>query len=254
GEKETMSGEAASRAYLDLPGRQEDLVRELRTAEKPLVVIVMSGRPLTIARLVEHADAVVQAWFLGSQSGNALADVVFGDVNPSGKLPVTFPRTVGQVPIYYNHKSTGRPPVDTLKYTSKYIDVPTSPLFPFGFGLSYTTFAYSRLRLSDSSMASGENLRVMVDVQNTGKRDGEEVVQLYIRDDVASVTRPVKELKGFRRVALKAGEKQTVEFVLTRDALSFYNLEMNRVVEPGWFTVMVGGNSVDVLQTKFRVE
>lgn len=254
GEKETMSGEAASRAYLDLPGRQEDLVRELRTAEKPLVVIVMSGRPLTIARLVENADAVVQAWFLGSQSGNALADVMFGDANPSGKLPVTFPRTVGQVPIYYNHKSTGRPPVDTLKYTSKYIDVPTSPLFPFGFGLSYTTFAYSRLLLSDSSMSSGENLRVMVDVQNTGKRDGEEVVQLYIRDDVSSVTRPVKELKGFRRVALKAGEKTTVEFVLTPDDLAFYNLMMKHVIEPGWFTVMVGGNSAEVLLTKFRVE
>ncbi len=253
GERETMSGEAASRAYLDLPGRQEELVRKLRTTGKPLVVVVMSGRPLTLAWLDEHADALVEAWFLGSQSGNAIADVLFGDVSPSGKLPVTFPRTLGQVPIYYNHKSTGRPPVDTLKYTSKYIDAPTAPLFPFGFGLSYTTFVYSHLRLSDSSMSPKQTLRVMVDVENAGTRDGDEIVQLYIRDEVASVTRPVKELKGFRRVALKAGEKKTVEFTLTPDDLAFYNLEMKWVVEPGWFTVMVGGNSAETIQARFEL-
>lgn len=254
GEKETMSGEAASRAFIDLPGRQEELVRALHKTGRPLVVVLMNGRPLTITWLAENVDAIVEAWFLGSQSGNAIADVLFGDVNPSGKLPVTFPRTLGQVPIYYNHKSTGRPPVDTLKYTSKYIDVPTTPLFPFGFGLSYTTFEYSRLRLSSSSITATQEVRVMVDVKNTGRRDGDEVVQLYICDEVGSVTRPVKELKGFRRVSLRAGEEKTVEFVLKPEDLSFYNIEMKKVVEPGWFTVMVGGNSVEVVQARLRVE
>jgi len=253
GEKETMSGEAASRAFIDLPGRQEDLLKALLAAGKPLVVVVMSGRPLALSWLADHADALVQAWFLGSQSGHALADVVFGDVNPSGKLPVTFPRTLGQVPLYYNHKNTGRPPVDSLKYTSKYIDAPTTPLFPFGFGLSYTTFAYSNLRLSTSSIPPRQVVVVKIDVANTGKRDGEEVAQLYIRDEVAGVTRPVKELKGFRRVALRAGEKKTVEFTVTPDDLAFYGLDMKRMVEPGWFTVMVGGSSASLLATRFEV-
>ncbi len=253
GERETMSGEAASRAYLDLPGRQEELVRKLAGTGRRLIVVVMSGRPLTLASVAEQCDALLQAWFLGSQSGNAIADIVFGDANPSGKLPVTFPRTLGQVPIYYNHKSTGRPPVDTLKYTSKYIDAPTTPLFPFGFGLSYTTFVYKNLRLSDSTISMEQPVRVMVDVENVGERDGEEVVQMYVQDEVASVTRPVKELKGFRRVALRAAEKKTAEFILTPDDLSFYDLNMKRVIEPGWFTVMVGGSSEAFLETRFEV-
>ena len=253
GEKETMSGEAASRASIDLPGRQEALVRALHALGKPLVVVLMNGRPLTISWIAQHVAAVVEAWFLGSQSGNAIADVLFGDVNPSGKLPVTFARRVGQVPIYYNHKNTGRPPVDSLKYTSKYLDVSSSPLFPFGYGLSYTTFAYSNLRLSQRTVPMGEALRVTVDVMNSGKRDGEEIVQLYMRDEVASVTRPVKELKGFRRVALKAGEKKFVEFLLTPNDLSFYDGSMKRVIEPGWFTVMVGGSSEALLETRFEV-
>jgi len=253
GEKETMSGEAASRASIDLPGRQEALVRALHALGKPLVVVLMNGRPLTISWIAQHVAAVVEAWFLGSQSGNAIADVLFGDVNPSGKLPVTFARRVGQVPIYYNHKNTGRPPVDSLKYTSKYLDVSSSPLFPFGYGLSYTTFAYSNLRLSQRTVPMGEALCVTVDVMNSGKRDGEEIVQLYMRDEVASVTRPVKELKGFRRVALKAGEKKSVEFLLTPNDLSFYDGSMKRVIEPGWFTVMVGGSSEALLETRFEV-
>ena len=253
GEKETMSGEAASRASIDLPGRQEALVRALHALGKPLVVVLMNGRPLTISWIAQHVAAVVEAWFLGSQSSNAIADVLFGDVNPSGKLPVTFARRVGQVPIYYNHKNTGRPPVDSLKYTSKYLDVSSSPLFPFGYGLSYTTFAYSNLRLSQRTVPMGEALCVTVDVMNSGKRDGEEIVQLYMRDEVASVTRPVKELKGFRRVALKAGEKKSVEFLLTPNDLSFYDGSMKRVIEPGWFTVMVGGSSEALLETRFEV-
>jgi beta-glucosidase len=188
----------------------------------------------------------------GTQSGNAIADVLFGDVNPGGKLPVTFPRTVGQVPIYYNHLNTGRPPEAENRYTSKYQDVPWTPLFPFGYGLSYTQFKLSNLQLS-APRIQVEKLRVTVDVENVGPRAGEEVVQLYIRDPVASLARPVKELKDFKRVTLQAGEKRTVEFTLTRDQLAFWNREMRFVVEPGEFRVMVGTNSQDVLEAKFEV-
>ena len=188
----------------------------------------------------------------GTQSGNAIADVLFGDVNPGGKLPVTFPRTVGQVPIYYNHLNTGRPPEAENRYTSKYQDVPWTPLFPFGYGLSYTQFKLSNLQLS-APRIQVEKLRVTVDVENVGPRTGEEVVQLYIRDPVASLARPVKELKDFKRVTLQAGEKRTVEFTLTRDQLAFWNREMRFVVEPGEFRVMVGTNSQDVLEAKFEV-
>jgi beta-glucosidase len=182
-----------------------------------------------------------------------VADVLFGDVNPGGKLPVTFPRNVGQVPIPYNHMNTGRPPEAANRYTSKYFDVPWTPLFPFGYGLSYTTFKISNLQLSAPRMPANGNLTVTVDVENTGQRSGDEVVQLYIRDPVASMSRPVKELKGFQRITLQAGEKKRVGFVLDREHLGFWNREMRYVVEPGEFRVMVGSNSADVIEAKFEV-
>ncbi len=254
GEGAHMSGEAASRSNLDLPGIQNELLKAIHQTGKPIVLVLMNGRPLTIAWAAENVNAIVESWFLGIQSGNAIADVLFGDVNPSGKLPASFPRSVGQIPLYYNHKATGRPFVDSSKYTSKFLDVPNTPLYPFGFGLSYTQFTYSNIRTSSRTIAKNQEIRITVDVENSGKRTGDEVVQLYIQDEVASVTRPVRELKGFKRISLKPGEKQSVEFVVTPEHLSFYNLEMKKVVEPGAFNVFVGGNSVDVLETKFVVE
>lgn len=253
GERANMSGEAASRSNLDLPGKQKELVKAIHATGTPIVLVLLNGRPLTLSWEAEHVAAIVEAWFPGTASGKAIADVLFGDVNPSGKLAVSFPRTVGQIPIYYNHKNTGRPMADNDEFTSKYLDVPNTPLYPFGFGLSYTTYAYSNLKLSSSSVPMGAEVNVSVDVMNTGGRDGEEIVQLYIQDEVASVTRPVKELKGFQRVALKTGERKTVEFIVKPEHLEFYNREMKRVVEPGWFKVMVGGNSVDVLQARFEM-
>jgi beta-glucosidase len=205
----------------------------------------MNGRPLTINWIAENTPAILETWFGGTQAGNAIADVIFGDVNPGGKLPVTFPRTVGQEPLYYNHKSTGRPPDAKNKYSSKYLDVPWTPLFPFGYGLSYTQFQLSNLRLSQRSIRPDGRVTVSVEVTNTGKRTGDEVVQLYTRDVAASVTRPVRELKGFQRITLRPGEKRMVEFTLTPALLGFYNREMRFVVEPGEFKVMVGTSSAD---------
>jgi beta-glucosidase len=253
GERANMSGEAASRSNLDLPGKQKELVKAIHATGTPVVLVLMNGRPLTLSWEAEHVAAIVEAWFPGTASGKAIADVLFGDANPSGKLAVTFPRTVGQVPLYYNHKNTGRPMANEYEFTSKYLDVLNTPLYPFGFGLSYTTYSYSNLRLSSSSVPMGTDVNVSVEVMNTGGRDGEEIVQLYIQDEVASVTRPVKELKGFQRVALKTGEKKAVEFIVKPEHLEFYNREMKRVVEPGWFKVMVGGNSVEVLQARFEM-
>lgn len=253
GESQRQSGEAASRTNLDLPGRQKELLQALHKTGKPIVLVVMNGRPLTLQWEAEHIPAIVEAWHLGVEAGNAVADVLFGDYNPSGKLPVTFPRSVGQIPIYYNHKSTGRPLVEHDKYTSRYLDSPNTPLFPFGYGLSYTTFAYRNVNVSPKTISGNQSIVVTVEVENTGKRSGEEVVQLYLRDDVATVTRPVKELKRFKKISLNAGEKKSVEFNLTPDDLSFYNLEMKKVVEPGTFTLFVGGNSVDCLETTFEV-
>lgn len=253
GESQRLSGEAASRTNIDLPGRQQELLRELQKTGKPIILVVMSGRPLTMQWEAENIPAIIESWHLGVETGNALADVLFGDYNPSGKLPVTFPRSVGQIPIYYNSKSTGRPFSVTDKYTTRYLDSPNSPLFPFGYGLSYTTFTYSGLKVSSSSIKKNEPIVVSVDVENSGKRTGEEVVQLYLRDDFASVTRPVKELKGFKKISLNPGEKKKVEFTISPDAMSFYNLAMKKVVEPGTFTVYVGGNSVDCKEVKFEV-
>jgi beta-glucosidase len=253
GEAAGMSGEAASRTSLDLPGRQLDLIKAVQATGKPVVIVLMNGRPLAIDWVAGNVPAILETWFAGTQGGSAIADVLFGDLNPGGKLPVTFPRNVGQVPIYYNHKNTGRPPDAKNKYTSKYLDAPWTPLFPFGYGLSYTQFRLSNLRLSAERIAPVGSLTVSVEVENTGKRAGDEVVQLYIRDLAASVTRPVKELKGFQRITLRGGEKRRVEFTLTPEHLGFWNRENRFVVEPGMFKVMVGNNSVDLLEAGFEV-
>jgi beta-glucosidase len=252
GEAGDMSGEAASRADLDLPGVQERLLEAVQASGTPVVLVVNSGRPLTIAWAAEHVPAIVESWFLGVETGPALAAVLFGDVSPSGKLPVTFPRAVGQIPLYYNHKNTGRP-TGPDKYTSKYIDLPVTPLFPFGHGLSYTSFSYSDLKLSAPRIAPTGTLRVSVTVTNTGSRESAEVVQLYVHDEVASVTRPVRALAGFRRVSLKPGEARTVELPLTARELGLYNKDMKFVVEPGKFRVFVGGSSVGGLEGEFEV-
>ena len=253
GEIHDMVGEAASRATLDLPGRQMELVQAIHATGKPTVVVLVNGRPLSVRWIVNNVPAIFESWMGGTQSGNAIADILFGEVNPGGKLPVTVPRAVGQVPIYYNHMNTGRPPEAQNRYTSKYYDLPWTPLFPFGYGLSYTRFKISNLQLSAPRIGAGGKLTVTVEVENTGRRAGDEVVQLYIRDLVATMTRPVKELKGFQRVSLQPGEKRRVEFVLGSEHLGFWNREMRYVVEPGEFSVMVGANSVDVLEAKFNV-
>jgi len=260
GEREDMSAEAASRASIELPGSQLGLVRtvvraaRLSTggAAKPIVAVLMNGRPLAIPELASEVPAIVESWFLGSQHGSALADVLFGDYNPGGKLPATFPRATGQIPIYYNHRNTGRPAVAAEKYTSKYLDLPWTPLFPFGYGLSYTTFEYSNLRLSLQKMGAGDSLDVVVDLRNTGDRSGDEVVQVYVRDDVASVAEPVRALKAFRRVTLGPGEMRTMPFKLGPDSFALYDKQMRRVVEPGTFTVYVGTDSNALLSARFE--
>lgn len=253
GESAEMSGEASARSSLDLPGKQLDLIKAIAATGKPYAVVLMNGRPLTIGWLAENTPAILETWFAGTQGGNAIADVLFGDVNPGGKLPATFPRAVGQVPLYYNHKNTGRPPDAANKYSSKYLDAPWTPLYPFGYGLSYTQFKLSDLRLSESRIKPNGKLTVSVEIENTGKRDGDEVVQLYLRDVAASVTRPVRELKGFERVYLRAGEKRRVEFMLTPEHLGFYNREMKMVIEPGMFKVFVGNSSEGGIEASFEV-
>ena len=253
GESRDMSGEACNRSTLDLPGKQEDLAKELYKTGKPIVVVLMNGRPLSINWLNENVHAILEAWFPGITAGDAIAKVLFGDYNPSGKLPVTFPRTVGQVPIYYNHKNTGRPGDLKDHYTSKYIDLPMTPLYPFGFGLSYTTFKLDDFKLSSNKMSKEDSLILSVTIKNTGNYDGEEVVQLYIQDLVGSVTRPVKELKGFKKIMLKRGEEKTVQFSIHEKDLRFTAADMKFKSEPGMFKVFVGTNSVDVLESQFEL-
>jgi beta-glucosidase len=248
GEHGFQSGEARSRTQLGLPGLQLDLLKEVYKVNKNVVLILMNGRPLTITWEAENIPAILETWQLGTQTGNAIADVVFGEYNPGGKLPMTFPRSVGQVPIYYNHYSTGRPDLEPNVFWSHYSDEKNEPLFPFGYGLSYTTFDYSDLEIDTSD---GENIKVSVTVTNTGKRYGEEVVQLYIHDKVASVTRPVKELKGFEKISLTPNNSKKVIFTLTNKELGFYNNDYEFVVEPGEFDVMVGTNSQEGLQGSF---
>ncbi len=252
GETAEMSGEAASRTSLDLPGRQLELVRAIHEGGKPYVIVLMNGRPLTINWINENSPAILETWFAGTEAGNAIADVLFGDVNPSGKLPVTFPRSVGQSPMYYNHKLTGRPPTSG-KYTSKYLDTPVAPLYPFGYGLSYTQFSLSNLKIDKSNINANDTLRVTVDIENTGNHAGTEIVQLYLRDMVASVTRPIKELKAFERVTLEPGAKRTLTFNLGREQLGFLNQEMRFIVEPGEFKITVGNSSASGLEAGFNV-
>jgi beta-glucosidase len=254
GEDRDMSAEARNRASLDLPGVQLGLVQAVHATGTPVVAVLLNGRPLSIPWLAENVPAILEAWYPGVEAGPAIADVLFGDYNPSGKLPVSMPRDVGQVPIYYNHKNTGRPPSETERYTSKYIDVHWTPLYPFGHGLSYTTFRYGEPRLSRTTMARTDSLTVEVAVTNTGQRAGEDVVQLYIRDDVASVTRPVMELRGFEKILLEPGQTRTVTFTVGPDDLALYDLAMERGVEPGRFTVFVGGSSAETRQAGFVVE
>ena len=256
GESSEMSGEAASRTSLELPGTQQELLEELRKLGKPIVLVLMNGRPLSVGWADENVHAILETWFAGTEGGHAIADVLFGDYNPSGKLPVTFPRNVGQVPIYYNMKNTGRPyRLDDAeqKYRSRYLDTPNTPLYPFGYGLSYTEFAYSDMTLDRKEMGAGDTITVTVRVSNAGEVDGEEVVQLYIRDLVGSVTRPVRELKGFEKISLKKGESRQVEFALTPSDLAFHRQDMSYGAEAGEFRVFAGGNSADLLEASFRL-
>ncbi|HSP89113.1 MAG TPA: glycoside hydrolase family 3 N-terminal domain-containing protein [Ignavibacteriaceae bacterium] len=253
GENREMSGEAASKTDLNLSGVQEELIKKIYQTGKPVVAILMNGRPLTINWVAENIPAIIEAWFLGDQTGNAIAEVLFGDYNPSGKLPITFPRSTGQIPIYHYQKSTGRPIIEKEKYTSKYLDSPNTPLFPFGYGLSYTTFNYKNIKVDKNQINKNEVVTVSVEVTNTGKVSGEEVIQLYIQDEVASVTRPVKELKGFQKIKLNAGETKTISFKIIPDMLSFLDKDMKPVIETGKFNIMIGGNSVDLVSTSFEV-
>jgi beta-glucosidase len=247
GESAEMSGESSSRTNLSIPQAQKDLLQELLKTGKPVVLVLFTGRPLVLVQENQTVPAILNAWFAGSEAGDAIADVLFGDENPSGKLTATFPRSVGQVPIYYSQKNTGRPLLNEEgkfeKFKSNYIDERNEPLFPFGFGLSYTTFDYSNLKTSSEKMNFEEKIRVYVDITNIGDFDGQEVVQLYIRDLVGSVTRPVKELKGFQKIFLKKGEKKTVTFEISLEELKFYNSELKYLAEPGKFQVFIGTDS-----------
>ena len=253
GETYDMSGEAASRTTLDLPGRQQALAQAVQSTGTPTAAVLLNGRPLAASALHETVPAILEAWYPGIEAGPAIADVLFGAVNPSGKLPVTVPRNVGQVPIFYNHKSTGRPPVEGRDYTSRYLNTPFTPLYPFGHGLSYTTFAYSAPTLSADTITINDTLTVQVDVTNTGDRAGTEVVQLYMQDPVASVTQPVQKLRDFARIELAPGETRTVTFDLTMDDLAFFGPDLTRIVEPGRFHVHTGTSSAAVQTATFRL-
>jgi beta-glucosidase len=254
GEHEWMSGEAASRSMIRLPGVQQELIEALLQTNRPLVVVLMNGRPLAISWVAENAPAILETWFGGTQAGHAIADVLFGDYNPSGKLPVTFPRNEGQIPIFLAMKNTGRPMQEQNKYTSKYLDVPNTPLYPFGHGLSYTTFSYSPVKADRTECKLGDPVSISVTVTNTGVRPGEETVQLYVRDLVGSVTRPVKELKGFQKIQLKEGEAKTVTFTLKEEDLKFYTADMTFKAEPGEFEVFIGGSSDTNNSVKIRLK
>lgn len=249
GEDRDMSGEAQSRSDITIPGVQEDLAEKIFTLGKPVVVLLNAGRPLVFDKIAEKADAILLTWFLGSEAGNAIADVIFGDYNPSAKLTATFPRTVGQVPIYYNHFNTGRPSPDdgpSRNFRTGYTDLPQTPAYPFGYGLSYTSFDYDEPKISSHVMSGDEQVTFSFTLKNSGDREGEEVVQLYIRDRFASLIRPVKELKDFAKVSLRPGESKTISFSINRSKLSFYSEELNFVAEPGMFDIMIGASSADI--------
>ncbi len=256
GESSEMSGESSSRTDLNIPDSQRKLLEALLKTGKPVVLVLFAGRPLTLTWEDEHVPAILNVWFGGTETGKAVADVLFGDVNPSGKLPATFPKNVGQLPIYYSQKNTGRPLGEGQwfqKFRSNYLDVANDPLYPFGYGLSYSKFDYGKLQLDKDKFAKGEEIRVSVELSNSGNFDGEEVVQLYVRDMVGSVTRPIKELKNFQKVFLKKGEKKKIEFVIKEEDLRFYNQNLEFVSEPGVFKVFVGGNVRDVQEADFEL-
>jgi len=255
GESFGMSGEAASRSEIGIPSAQEDLLKALKATGKPMVIILMNGRPLTLKWENENADAMLETWFAGTEAGNAIADVLFGEYNPSAKITATFPQDVGQIPLYYSHKNTGRPYQGDFidRYKSRYLDISNDPLYPFGFGLSYTTFTYSDVKLSSKTIKSGQLLQVSTTITNTGKYDGTEIVQLYTRQMVGSVTRPVEELKNFKKIFLKAGESQVVNFTINSADLRFYDINMKYTYEPGDFKVFVGTNSRDVKEADFKL-
>ncbi|MBL7708611.1 MAG: glycoside hydrolase family 3 C-terminal domain-containing protein [Chitinophagaceae bacterium] len=255
GEARDMSGEAKSRSSIQLPGVQEELIKAVMATGKPVVVMISAGRPLIFNWTADHVPAIVYTWWLGTEAGNAMADVLFGDYNPSGKLPMSFPRTEGQIPIYYNYYNTGRPATSDSDrfYRSAYIDLSIHPKYPFGFGLGYSKFEYSEIRLSKKQFKPGEKMDAIVTVRNTGEYDGEEVVQLYIRDITGSVVRPVKELKGFQKILLKKGEAKEIRFTIGADDLRFYNDKLQYIYEPGEFTLFIGGSSADVKEAAFKL-
>ena len=269
GEESILSGEAHCRADIDLPGNQEQLIEAIASAGRPVVLVIMAGRPLPLRKIIDKVSAILYAWHPGTMGGPAIADLLFGVESPSGKLPVTFPRMVGQVPIYYARKNTGRPPTrdsvthideidgkaaqTSLGMSAFHLDAGYTPLFPFGYGLSYTCFEYRELAISAQKIARGESIEISAVMCNTGNRAAEEIVQLYIRDLVGNVTRPIRELKGFRRVKLEAGESTRVAFTLHTDQLAFYDRRMTLVTEPGKFHAWIGGDSDAELQTEFEV-
>lgn len=256
GESAEMTGESSSVTSLEIPHSQQDLLKALVKTGKPLVLVLFTGRPLALKWENENVPAILNVWFGGSEAGNAIADVLFGDVNPSGKLSTTFPQNVGQVPLYYNHKNTGRPLPEGQwfqKFRSNYLDVSNDPVYPFGFGLTYTSFSYSDIKLSANTMNANQTITASVTVSNTGRTDGKEVVQMYIRDLVGSTTRPVKELKGFQKINLKAGESKTITFRITNADVTFYNYDLKYVSEPGDFKIFIGGNSRDVKEADFKL-
>jgi beta-glucosidase len=252
GEGAESSGESASKSNIDIPEAQKRLLKALVATGKPLVLVLFNGRPLTLTWENENVPAILDVWFAGSEAGDAIADALLGKVNPSGKLSMSFPQNVGQIPLYYNHKNTGRPLTGKWfsKFQSNYIDVSNEPLYPFGFGLSYTSFEYGALKLSSNQLKGNQKLRVTIPVKNTGKYTGKEVVQLYIRDEVGTITRPVKELKGFEKIELAAGETKEVVFEITPELLKFYNSALKLDWESGDFQIMVGPNSKDVKTVK----
>lgn len=251
GEHSDMSGEAGSRANIRLPDAQLELTAKLKSLGKPMVAVLFNGRPLDLHGVYDVADAVLEAWYPGTEGGAAVADLLYGDSNPSGRLTMSFPFAVGQVPVYYNNFNTGRPqgaPDAQVRYVSQYLDIPNAPLYPFGYGLSYTTFAYSDALISSDRMALGQSLVVTVKVTNTGEVAGEEVVQLYVRDVAGEVVRPLKELKGFRKIKLQPGEVQEVTFLLTEEQLRYHHSDLSLSSDAGEFAVFVGSSSRDVLQ------
>src|SRR5690606_35915756 len=257
GESSEMSGESSSRTDIEIPAVQQRLLKALLTTGKPVVLVLFTGRPLALTWEDEHVPAILNVWFGGTEAAKAITDVLFGDVNPSGKLTATFPKNVGQVPLYYSHKNTGRPLAEGKwfeKFRSNYLDVDNEPLYPFGFGLSYTNFDYSEIQLDKERFGTNDSLMVSVVLKNSGTVEGAETVQLYVRDKVGSITRPVKELKAFRKVWLKPGEEREVHFTLSEEDLKFYNASLEHVAEPGQFEVFVGGNSRDVKKATFYLQ